>query len=93
VTVRLKLDKVEPRVIPDLTASAEIVVEDENSAPAVPLQAIFPAADGHEGSLVYVKRPDGSFEERQVELGLTNNLVAAIRSGLQPGEEVALARP
>jgi RND family efflux transporter MFP subunit len=93
VPIRLKLDEVDPRVIPDLTASADIVVQTASSAPVVPLQAVFPAEDGNGSSYVMVKRSDGGFEERPVELGVSNNLEAVVRSGLQAGEEVALARP
>lgn len=93
VPIRLKLDEVDPRVIPDLTASADIVVQTANAAPVVPLQAVFPAEDGNGSSYVMVKRSDGGFEERPVELGVANNLEAVVRSGLQAGEEVALARP
>jgi len=93
VPIRLRLDEVESRVIPDLTVGADIIVEAEESATAAPLEAIFPSTDGTAGSYVFVKLPNGDWEQRRVELGLASNLVAAIQSGLEPGEEIARARP
>ena len=92
VPVRLKIDKMDSRVIPDLSVSAEIVIASEERAPAVaPAGSIF-----REGSLakpfVYVQQASG-WERRDVQLGLVSNLAAVIRNGLRPGEVVALDRP
>ena len=91
VPIKLRLEKVERRVIPDLTASADILVSEEPAAVAVPVEAVFtgPEPDGH---YVFVRKADG-WEQRNVELGLRNNVSVAVRSGLRAGEEIALARP
>jgi multidrug resistance efflux pump len=92
VPVRIKLDSMDNRVIPDLSVSAEVILETEEKAQTtVPVGAVF-----EEGSLgkkfVLVQEPEG-WSPRQVELGVTNNLVAAVKTGLRPGEVVALDRP
>ena len=43
-------------------------------------------------TFVYVKEGD-VWRRREVELGLTSNIDAAVRSGLKPGEVVALEPP
>jgi HlyD family secretion protein len=92
VPVRLRIDKMDPRVIPDLSVSAEIVIASEAHAPVVaPAGSIF-----RDGSLakpfVYVQETSG-WERRDVELGLANNLAAEVKNGLRPGQVVALDRP
>lgn len=92
VPVRIKLDNMDPKVIPDLSVSAEVVLEtEEKSQATIPVGAVF-----EEGTLgkkfVLVEEP-GGWSRRQIELGTTNNLVAAVKTGLRPGEVVALDRP
>lgn len=92
VPVRLKIDSMDPRVIPDLSVSADVTLEPGESAAAlVPTGAVF--AEGSLGkTYVLVKQPSG-WERRAVNLGIVNHLVASVKSGLRPGEEVALDRP
>jgi len=81
----------DPLIIPDLTVSIDVAMEAEQQASIAPLAAIF--RDGERGTpYVYVKAGD-SWERREVELGLKNNLQVAIRSGLKPGEVVAEDAP
>jgi multidrug resistance efflux pump len=92
VPVRLKIDKMDRRVIPDLSVSADVVIgSDERVATVAPAASVF-----REGSLakpfVYVQEALG-WRRRDVELGLANNLTVAIKNGLRPGEVVALDRP
>ncbi|MCX6620697.1 MAG: HlyD family efflux transporter periplasmic adaptor subunit, partial [Acidobacteria bacterium] len=91
IPVRLKLDQVDPRIIPDLTVSADVQFESTNAPAAIPLEAVF--RDSPDGTpFVFVREGDG-WKRRNVELGVTSNLAAAIASGLTPGELVALERP
>jgi hypothetical protein len=91
VPVRLKLDHVDPRVIPDLSGSADVVLSEEKQAVAAPRESIF--WDGPDGRpFAYVEAATG-FEKREVVLGLASNLAIAVRSGLRAGEVVALSRP
>lgn len=91
VPVVLKLEKLDPRVVPDLSVSADVVLDAEDNAVVAPLAGIFrDSADGP--PYVFVQQP-GGWERRPVELGVRNHVVAAIRSGLRPGEVIALERP
>ncbi len=91
IPVRLRLERLDPRVIPDLTVSADVVIEREDRANVVPIEAVF--QDAPEASrYVYVRGPDG-WLRREVETGLSNHTTVAIRSGLRPGDVVALSRP
>jgi multidrug efflux pump subunit AcrA (membrane-fusion protein) len=89
IPVRIKLEKTDPRVIPDLTGSAEIVLSSEKDTTVAPLSAVF-SEEG--GSYVFVQGPEG-WLKRKVELGLPNYTTVAVRSGLQKGDVIALQRP
>lgn len=91
VPVLLKLEQMDSRVIPDLSASVEIVLEKVEQAVIAPAEAVFPDEDSG-GKHVFVKR-DGGWQRREVEVGLRNHIAVAVRSGLEPGELVALRRP
>ncbi|MGH9659307.1 MAG: efflux RND transporter periplasmic adaptor subunit [Bryobacteraceae bacterium] len=88
IPVRLKLDKMDNRIIPDLSASADIVLESAENAPMAPLSAI--QQDGPSGApFVWVESPQG-WQKRTVELGVRSNLSVSIKSGLQPGDKVVV---
>lgn len=92
IPVFLKIDKMDSRVIPDLSVSADIIVETgaENRVIA-PLESVFrdPAAGK---SFVYVKTASG-VERRDVRLGLSSNIHAEILEGLRAGEVVLVEEP
>jgi len=91
VPVVLKLDKLDPRVIPDLTVSADVVLAREEQATVAPLESVF--REGSDGApFAFLKGPSG-WERRELDLGLANNVAVAVRSGLRPGEVVAAERP
>jgi HlyD family secretion protein len=91
IPVVIKLERLDPRVVPDLSVSVDVVLESEPGGVRVPREAIFtgPAGGGH---YVYVRGAAG-WERRSVELGLTNNVAAIVRTGVRPQETVALGRP
>jgi HlyD family secretion protein len=86
IPVILKIDKMDARIIPDLTVSIDVTVETAETAAVAPVSAIFRDRDGT--PYVFVKSVD-TWERREVELGLMNNVQVAIRSGLKPGEVIA----
>jgi len=93
VPVRLRIDKMDKRVIPDLSVSAEVIVETDANPPAViPTGAVFRDGGSSQKAFVFVQDTVG-WTRRDVEIGLQNNLLASIKSGLKPGEIVALDRP
>lgn len=89
VSVRISIEGSDPRMITDSTASADVVIGEQDDSVIVPRQAVV-EADGK--SVVYVKQ-DGGFSPREVEVGRSNNTEVAILSGLQPGEQIALQPP
>ncbi len=91
IPVTLRLDKVDPRVIPDLSVSVDVVLSSESGSARVPREALY-GEPGKGNPYVFVKSPAG-WSKRDVSVGLMNNTVAVIRSGLRPGEVLAAERP
>jgi multidrug efflux pump subunit AcrA (membrane-fusion protein) len=90
IPVRVTIRGSDPRVIPDLSASADVLLREEPNAILAPREAVH-SENGKE--FVYVHRSRGGFERREIETGLRNDVQIAIASGLKPGEEVALSAP
>lgn len=90
IPVKLQLDQLDPRVIPDLSVSVDVQLGAEESATLAPVNAVF-EDDG--GSFVFVTGENGKWQRRPVERGISNHLTAVIRSGLRPGEVVAAEWP
>jgi HlyD family secretion protein len=90
MAVSLKLEQMDPRVIPDLSVSADVLLESGDGTVLVPREAITQDADGR--ASVWV-RSGNRWDRREVELGLISNTKVAIQSGLREGEVVALETP
>jgi multidrug efflux pump subunit AcrA (membrane-fusion protein) len=91
IPVRLKLGGMDPRVIPDLSASADIILGLEQQAVIAPRAAIF--EDSAAGRpFVWLQGPAG-WTRKEIELGLENNIAVAVRSGLRKGDVVAVEKP
>lgn len=89
IPIRIKIAKTDPRLIPDLTGSAEVELNSELNTLVAPRGSVF-AENG--ASFVFVQGPEG-FTRKPVDLGLASFTSVAIRSGLQKGDVVALQRP
>jgi RND family efflux transporter MFP subunit len=89
VPVRIAIHGSDPRLLPDLSAWADVEIEKEDNVLMVPLHAVHTENGQH---FVYVKRGD-TFEKRPVQLGPRNQTQVVIREGLRAGEQVALERP
>lgn len=87
---RIALKNVDPRIQPGMTANITIPVGRAEGALAVPLAAVFTEQNER---FVYVKQPDGQFEKRPVQIGLSDYFYAEVVSGLEEGEVVALEPP
>ena len=92
VPVRLKLERMDPRVIPDLSISADVVVEKEEQAVIVPREAVFTEAAAATKPFVYVQSAQG-WQKREVELGKHSFTHVAVRKGVSVGDKIALNRP
>lgn len=91
VPVRIKIDRMDPRVAPDLSVSADVTIQAESTlSPTVPVAALF--TDGSLGKIYVMAKTNAGWERREITLGLRNRLVAAVRSGLRPGDVVAVGQ-
>jgi HlyD family secretion protein len=86
---RILLTGSDPRIQPGMTAKISIPVVSAEDALTVPLAAVFTESWGR---FVYVVTDDG-FEQRAVEIGVSDYRYAEVVSGLQPGEIVSLEMP
>ena len=89
VPVRVRIEGDSPRLIPDLSAYADVILARQDDAVQVPLGAVF-HDDGE--PFVYVRNGD-KYEKRMVKLGIENFTHAAVLEGIEVGDVVALDRP
>lgn len=89
IPVRISIDESDSRVIPDLSASGDVMLERKDATLVAPREAVNAERGRH---FVYVKQGDG-FARREVEVGERNNTQVEILAGLSKGDEVALERP
>jgi hypothetical protein len=89
IPVFLTILEHDDRVIPDLSTSNDVLLEEAQNASLIPMSAV-ETRDGK--SFVRVKRGD-SYETREVKLGLSDKVRVAVLEGVREGEEVALNRP
>jgi len=74
----------DPRLLPDLSAALDIVLQTSEQALIVPRAAV---ASGADGEFVYVKST-GGYDKRAVKLGALSDTEAVISSGVSQGEIV-----
>ena len=89
IPIRLKLGEIDERVIPDLSASADLLLGTEKSATLAPLSAVW---QEHGQPFVFLETSAG-WQRHDIELGPRNRVAAVVRSGLSPGDVVAVERP
>ena len=89
IPIRVKIDKLDTRVIPDLTGSAEIVLQSETATLVAPRSAVF---DENGSSVVFIQKAEG-WEKKKVDLGLSSFTNVSIKSGVQKGDVLAIQRP
>jgi multidrug efflux pump subunit AcrA (membrane-fusion protein) len=87
--VRVRVENSDPHLIPDLSASMDVVVDRKENVKSVPLPAIF---QDNGKSVVFVKSAGNKFTKRPVTVGMRTATHAEI-DGVQAGEEIALTRP
>ena len=86
VPVRVELLDHDNRILPDLTAYADVVVERQEDVLIAPASAI---QEENGKNYVYVGSGEG-FEKREVRLGTVSNTEAAILDGLSEGDRVRI---
>ena len=89
VPVRVSIDGAgsDSRLIPDLSAHCDIVLETLPNQLQVPIAAVH--EEEHGKTTVTVKEGD-AWEERAVTLGKRSNTMVAVTSGVEAGDEVRL---
>ena len=85
----VRLDETDPRLIPTMKCTVEILVGEVKNALLVPKNAVFPMG---EQKVCFVKKGEGH-EKRVVETGKTDGKKIVIRKGLTGGEEILLTKP
>jgi biotin carboxyl carrier protein len=89
VPATVQIEGSDPRMIPDLSGAAEILIDRQENVLVLPLEALF--GEGNQ-DFVYLKTGQ-SFEKHEVEVGARSYTHAAVLSGLSPDQEVATALP
>ena len=85
---RLNLGDQDVRLLSGMTADVEVISAETRGALLVPVEALNGSPEGSDS--VYVLQADGTLEEREVEVGLTDAVNAEILSGLELGETVRI---
>lgn len=84
IPIRVMIENADRRVIPDLSAFANVLVDRQENALLVPAAAVGEQGGRH---FVYVRKEKG-FEKREVKPGASNGVQTAILEGLKEGEIV-----
>ena len=84
IPVNITIEGADPKLIPDLSASADIAIEKAENVLAIPLSAVRQV----KGKSVVLLKQGDRFEEREVTLGMRNEEQVAVLAGLQAGDEV-----
>ncbi|MCC7153691.1 MAG: HlyD family efflux transporter periplasmic adaptor subunit [Bryobacterales bacterium] len=91
IPVYLKIEQMDPRIIPDLSVSVDVIIESVPSQVIAPLESVF--QDGPNAEPYVFVKSGSRFERRAVQLGLRNYIATTVPEGLKAGEVVALEPP
>ena len=86
IPINIQIDGSDPRVIPDLSASSDVLIGKAENVVRIPLEAV----REHNGKTTVLARTGDTFEERTVTLGIHSAKEVAVLAGLRAGEEVKL---
>lgn len=86
IPVGIQIEGSDPRLIPDLSAAADVLIGRTGSVLSIPLAAV----RERNGLATVLARNGDVFEERPVTLGIHNTEQVAVLSGLAAGAEVKL---
>lgn len=70
-----------------MTAEVRIFVEQKKDAVQIPTQGVY---EHFGNTFALVRLPSGAFETREIKLGATNDKMATIQAGVEPGENIVL---
>lgn len=86
VPLQLTLERTDERVIPNLSVSADIVLERVEDAVLLPLECVFRDEDKKPYAMV---KTEGGWRRQELELGASNWIEVSIEAGVSEGETVA----
>jgi len=86
------VDGADSRLIPDISASVDVLIEQAPDALLVPRGAVVLQAGSRQAGFVWIKQGD-TVQARSVKLGPRNDTHWAVTDGLQEGELVAALPP
>ncbi|MBO5741253.1 MAG: efflux RND transporter periplasmic adaptor subunit [Bacteroidaceae bacterium] len=87
--VEILLDQTHKNLLPGLTVSCRVVIDEIENVQFIPLEALHT-----DGNIKYVyRRKGGEYERVEVQTGLTNSDYVIITEGLKPKDHVALIDP
>ncbi len=86
---RATLEKVDPRLRPGMSCSAEVIIESVPNALLIPARASFMSKGK---PAVWIQKGQ-RFEVRQIEVGKRNDTDIVVVSGLQAGDVIAMEDP
>jgi RND family efflux transporter MFP subunit len=85
IPIRISINGADPKLLPDLSAWADITVESAENVIEVPRSAL-----AEESGQYYVSvLSGGKFERRPVTVSLLTYISAAVTSGIEPGQKIA----
>ena len=87
---QIEIEGATPDLRTGMTCEAEIMVARFDKAIYVPVQSVFMVKGK---PTAFISKGDDGYEERPVEIGLDNNSMLQIASGLKPGETVLMTPP
>jgi multidrug efflux system membrane fusion protein len=87
ITAKAMFDNEDDQLWPGQYVRIEVDLGVRPNVTTVPLVAVSP---GQGGSFAFVVRPDNTVERRKVEIADTRNEIAAVASGINPGEKVVV---
>jgi multidrug resistance efflux pump len=88
VGIEVSMENSDSRVVPDLSASASILLERQEGSLLIPRAAVWREDDE---SFVRLRRGE-DFVTRQIEIGAMNAVEVVVAEGLREGDTVALIR-
>lgn len=84
------LKESDKRLRPGMTCRTKIISQVKENVLSIPIQALFQEGDT---SYCYVKKSLGTFTKKQISIGIHNDDLVEIVSGLQENDEVSLVKP
>lgn len=87
--VQIYLDSTDKNLLPGITVSCRIIIDEIKDATYAPLDAVKSEGDKY---FAYKKKGSG-YEKIEVEIGTSNSDYVIITKGLEAGDEIALVDP